>query len=1136
MGKRVYSHILPLLLFPSLLLASYSPKNKATAQPEESTDATNEPTLNAPSFPQQLLSSLAEGLSLDIQGAIDLGGVDNVIKINDGRLDLAISSFSMHGISLFADLPLTYNEQSLNLALNLHNDWLYVQLTDPTRYDEVELSYKVSLSSMDVTDENGPVEDELTGGIIYYDYGMLDYCIDTILNAITDGGYQYQVSPSKTSPIDAMAILESLNNVSLDPAYDDNAHYLWELPIGEMTLPIGLVGNGILEAINLPNTDSYFVNDGIGYSLNATLADRKANFAVDPAALEYPELNDSLELFKKIALLAVAPQFNLSTGEDGVTVKHSEAAYDGGDYGFARPAIEETAIMKLDSSVDVGGETLKGLSIAASTSCNNHSQSLQIDLVGDNAYLSLNGVVNAYSELSTITALIDSLGGVFGEAAASYDVLFAFLKLNDFISPILNSSLIASLREGRYEEIITLVDSLHNEDNKIVATLDLDKVGLKGQVALTLDGKSNELARIELKEAGASNLTFDGTITIENYVAPEPIDPTLYHHLTHLPTLADGLASFNEARNGSFQVTGYFGKLSEATVPSEIADLAYMQTGFGFRGQAAFDIESQSGMANLTVYDRKAEYRNNHHLQLSYSDQGYVDSQGEKKNSLLFHYDSKNTEPIPDGESGSRTNPNDADGLNGRMEEATFTSMIKVAKTFLTSSDPRFERLTNMFSSVMNSGLIYLLTNSKFLEAISSEFIIAASFSEARDSISFSPDAFGTSEPIEIALNYAESGLASIELKTAIGSVESLQNVYIRIENMESKEVTEIKQQIADVFGNAVYTFTDFSSLGSLMDYFEGSLTLGATENNGYTSTYRLTGSMDIDMPLYGEVKTNFDAFIRLQGSEIMMFFSLNEPLKNIMNIGFDLTRTSGTRYVNLYYYINGNDTANPDGWAYVEQYDVESFWISSSVTARTAKIKGENFNANLLGHILQTTLGYRDLVKDIIDGIKIDTTKAIHGEDLLKDFSSSLDSAGNPSWTFNLGLAAIPMQMLGSNSDVAQLSDLPLTIGSSTLNNGEKTLSSFAGSLSVSVASLLNVSVSFSGSLTNIANGVYQDVFASDYIVNGLVTGVSGKNITTTNASIESFYRDRFYNKDSKQYSAAFNSAAELVDPSYSY
>ena len=1135
MGKRVYSHIFPLLLFPSLLLCSYSPTKSGEAEQTSPSDTgTSGPILNAPSFQEDLLVSLSEGLSLDIQGAIDLGGVDNVIKIADGRLDVAISSFSMHGISLAADLPLIYNERSLDLALNLHNDWLYVQLVDPTRANEVELSYKVSLSAMDVTNDNGPVEDELTGGIIRYDYGMLDYCIDTILNAITDGGYQYQVSGDDPSSIDPLAILSSLNNIALDPAYSDNAHYLWELPLGGIVLPIGLSGTSQLEGINLPNTEGYFTYSNIGYRLQATLTDRKADFAVDASALEYPELNDSLALFTKIARLVVAPQFNLSTGENGITVKHSEEAYDGGDYGFARPAIEETAIMKLDTAVDVGGGVLQGLSIAASTSCNAHSQSLRVDLADDNAYLSLNGVVNAYSELSTINALINSLGDVFGEAAASYDVLFAFLKLNDFISPILNSSLIASLREGRYEEIITLVDSLHNEDNRIVATLDLDKVGLKGQVALTLDGESNELARIELKEAGASNLTFDGTITIENYVAPEPIDPSLYHRLAHLPTLADGLASFNESRNGSFEVTGYFGKLSDSTVPSELSDLAYMQTGFGFQGQAAFDIESESGMANLTVYDRKAEYRNNHHLQLSYSDQGYVNEQGEKKNSLLFHYDSKNSEPIPDGESGSRTNPNDADGLNGRMEEATFASMLRVAKTFLTSSDPRFERLTNMFSSVMNSGLIYLLTNSKFLEAISSEFIVAASFSEARDSISFSPDAFGTSEPIEIALNYGENGLDSIELSTAIGSAESRQNVYIRIENMESKEVSEIKQQIADVFGGAAYAFTDFSSLGSLMDYLEGSLTLGATSENGYTSTYRLTGSLTINLPLYGEIKTNFDVFIRLQGSEIMMFFSLNEPMKLGVNMGAG--PTGGTRYVNLYYYINGNDTANPDGWAYIEQYDVETYLFVNSAKSRAAKIKGENFNANLLGHILQTTLGYRDLVQDVIDGIKIDTTKAIHGEDLLKDFSSSFDSKGNPSWTFNLGLAAIPMQMLGSSSDIAQLSDLPLTIGSSTLNNGEKTLSSFAGSLSVSVASILNVNVSFNGSLTNIENGVYQDVFASDYIVNGLVTGVSSRNITTTNASIASFYRDRFYDKGNKQYSSAFNSATELVNPSYSY
>ena len=1132
MGKRVYSHILPLLLFPSLLFASYSPQANKADEPEESTNGTDEPSLNAPSFPEQLLSSLSEGLSLDVEGAIDLGGVDNVIKIEDGRLDIAVSAFSIHGLSLAADLPLTYNEQSLNLSLNLHNDWLYAQLSDPTRHDEVELSYKVSLSAMDVTDENGPVEDELTGGIIYYDYGMLDYCIDSILNAITDGGYRYRVSASSPSLIDPTAILNSLNSIALDPAYQDNAHYLWELPLGDAVLPIGLVGDSALEGINLPNDGSYFTYGGIGYSLNALLTERPADFAILPSALEYPELNDSLELFKKIALLAVAPQFSLSTGDEGIAVKHSEAAYDGGDYGFARPAIEETAIMKLDSSIDVGGGLLKGLSIAASTSCNEHSQALRIDVDEDKTYLSLNGVVRAYSELSTINSIIDSLGGVFGEAAASYDVLFAFLKLNDFISPILNSSLVASLREGRYEEIITLVDSLHNDDNLVTATLDLDKVGLKGQVALTLDGKSNELARIELKEAGASNLTFDGVITVKDYRPIDPIDKETYHHLTHLPTLADGLASFGESKNGSFQVTGYFGKLSESTVPSELADLAYMQTGFGFQGQAAFDIESQSGMANLTVYDRKAEYRNNHHLQLSYSDQGYVDIEGERKNSLLFHYDSKNSEPIPEGESGSRTNPKDSDGLNGRMEEATFASMMKVAKTFLTSSDPRFQRLTNMFSSVMNSGLIYLLTNSRFLEAISSEFIIDASFSESRDSIKFSADAFGTSEPVEIALNFVASGLASIELVTAIGEAESLQNCYIRIENMESKESAQIQEQIDKAFGNNSYAFTDFSSLGSLLDCLEGSLTLGATAENGYTSTYRLTGSLTIDMPIYGEMKTNFDAFIRLQGSEIMMFFSLNEPMKVGVNLGAG--PVGGTRYINLYYYINGNDVANPEGWAYVEQYDVEDHVLWQSTSSRAAKIKGSSFNANLMGHILQTTLGYRDLVQSLIDAMKIDTAKAVHGEDLIKGFSSAADSKGNPNWNFTIGLSAIPMKMLDSISLSDGLSDMSLSIGSTTLNNGEKTLSSFSGSLSVSL--LLNVDVSFSGSLTNVADGVYQDVFDPNFVVNGLVTGVSSKNITTTNESIISFYSERFYDKETKQYSAAFNSAKELVEPSYSY
>ena len=83
MGKRVYSHILPLLLFPSLLFASYSPQANKADEPEESTNGTDEPSLNAPSFPERLLSSLSEGLSLDVEGAIDCVAPDTVLRLLD---------------------------------------------------------------------------------------------------------------------------------------------------------------------------------------------------------------------------------------------------------------------------------------------------------------------------------------------------------------------------------------------------------------------------------------------------------------------------------------------------------------------------------------------------------------------------------------------------------------------------------------------------------------------------------------------------------------------------------------------------------------------------------------------------------------------------------------------------------------------------------------------------------------------------------------------------------------------------------------------------------------------------------------------------------------------------------------------
>lgn len=1048
---------------------------------------------NETHFKQATTAALTDGLSLQAEYGSVVLPTGESISFDGAKIDVALSSLSIHGLSLNVFAPLVYGGRTINLDASLYKDNLALKLYAKDKPTDVLLRFKTDFSKSDVLDEEGnPVVDDLTGGILQYEYGSFDYIIDVILDAI---GAEATYSSSAESGLDFSSVLSSFN--SIEPVMGLGEEYF------EMSLSgqkIGFAGDGEsnLARIDLPSKASegeYLELGSTKVRASLSIGKLSCDFGLSQEESEYPELVDSLDLIKRLAILATDPQFGITTKGEGLKIIHHQDAYDGGGIGFPRPAVDEESVLSLSSSADLRGGKVNGLDLAASLATNGKSQALSLSLDAGTAYLDLNSVLKAKSSLSIINGVIGDLSSIFGNASSSSlgGTISALLALDDLLSPILDTEFAKAVENQDYGKFTYLLDGLHNEDGLVTMDINMANLGLQGNILLTVDSSSSSLASITLQNAGASTLFFSGTIEIVDYFALPEIDQDAYVELTHLPSIADGLESFSSQRTGGFSIKGYYGQTTEDYDP-EKQFLSNLTLGFGFEGNASFGLDSNKAAAYLTVYDHEQKYQNDHHLNLSYGATGH-------ENELLFHYDSSNGETLPEG----RTNPQDKDGLNGKMGSSTFTSLFDLLKGILGSKDPRFERITSAFSSAMNTGLIYLFTNSKFLEALSTPFIKEVSIGESLDRFVLDSAAFGTDDDIAIELHFDQGSISEITVSTGMGG----KDLYLSISSIHGVIPSELDAQVDSVFaGKDDSYFTDFYSLGTLFDTLLDTFTLGTTETN-FVSTYNLNGSLKLSI-LGIPLEVSFNSFVYLRGSEIMLYLTMEIPIL----IGATGTGL-GTRYINLFYYVNGAEPGFENGYVFVQRLD--KYWFSSNQI--TFKIPGDVFLSNPLNFILANIMGMTDGVVDAIKNMEIDDTKAIHGEDLLKSYSSSGDTA-SPSFSFNIGLGNIP------GMDI--LSDMSLNIGAITLNNGSMSLSKMSGS--VSLISILKIT--FSITLQNVSGGVYRYCFDDTASVPIISSKADYQNRIVSQFYAEEFLRIASDSEGNKTYSYSdkFNSISDTT------
>lgn len=1026
-------------------------------------------------------------------------GFENSISLRGGSGQIQLDSASLHGLSLQVDLPLDYNDLYRELNLSLLHDQLYFSLdagnNSSASYD---LKYVTGLEAFDY----GGI-DETTHGISYFEYGDLDYIIEEILGILEIEHITLANGDTPSSIIvDWDAVLDSLDNIE---EYDAS-RFLWTLPIGDKTFEIGLCHKGdyVLSSLEFPmakqgNQDYVSLTDSLGLRFQMDLKPNAAtSWTLPYPESDYEELIDSLDLFRQIATYAKRKAFGIDAS---FTLSHTEDEIVGDDEHFAKDAVSEGCFLNLDAMLDFSSSSLGGVHAGVEIGQEGGSTKdillhteTDDDTTGTNFYLNVNDILKISTRQDIASALLSTLTDSLGDESIQNDTIKKLLVsvlstidgIADALDAIQGSSIYKNIDEQHYEDVISTITQINTSTNSILISIDLSQANMDGVATVTLNGTSMDapLGNIHFDHVGLrgendshTSLHLDGTLEIIPYEKPI-FSAEGYEELTHLPGWDEEIKAIAERDQLQVQLEGYILKTGTTSpiVTSAPYSFGRKEQGFSFKGSLAFDLAQKIGTGQMVFTDRKENYINDHSLKIDFTGEGAEsdtdlnDMKGSGNvNAMFFEYNSQNTIPVSDSgdyKDENRKEPTNKNGLKGRFSVHSIGGVLGVINELTSSTDVRFERLTNLVSSLSAETLLTKLLNGEYFEFLSSKILSKAEIGTNESTFEIAPGVIQPNHGLTIKLGYdADSKPKTIEVWTTLDN-DSQSEIYVKI-SLGSTAFDTFPFQFSD---HSFSAFTDYSSMKTLLEFLLGTISIGMTDDtlNSYT-TYHLKGN--VDMKLLGglyDISISMDIYIFLKGTTVKILGSVYVPEKIV---------TNGETTTNIFYETTGSDAS---GQVYLHRLEKNSgiFGLGAKVNEEHVRVKGEDFSANLMDWLLKYILNFRSMVTDRIGSDTGSSTEAFHGEDIIKDFAVKNTSLSEPTWSLNIGLDALAHVRILNDLSVAIAGKTVSYTGSDKKSYTRKALYSLTGNTSI-LGSIIKATLNFS--VENIKTGSYQEAWYSD-------------------------------------------------------
>lgn len=1060
----------------------------------------------------QVLEGLSQGLKLEFSMfdlLIPANGSrgENHIDLTSASAQIRLENLSLHGLDLSLDAPIDYNGLERELSLTLYHDNLYFSLSadrdDAVNYD---LKYHTLVAPYD----SGDGIDDTTQGISYYEYGDLDYVIAEILSVCGIDEISLSLDKGIGVTFDWDAINDSIDAIT---EYDAT-RFLWELPIGENVYRLGLVhdNEGILSAIEFPlieNTPTYAtLNEDFQLKFKAEIvSDHNLSWAPRYAENEYTDIIDSLSLFREIAKLAEKKAFGLSAD---FNITHTEDEIIGDEEHFATEAVDESAYLTLDGQIDlsksffggINAELVLGQTGGQEKSIAIHSKDTETE--GNmNVFLNVNDILKVQTTTDVCDALISSIKDALGDESIQNDMIMellasllsTFTGITKAIDAVKESSFYENIDKKHFEDILSTIVDLQVSDNLISITVDLTAASLIGQATVLLNGTTEHMSlgkiildNVGLRSTNDSHTTFiiDGELDINPFETVE-FDESGYSEMTHLPHWAEEISAIAEHDQLQAQLDGYALKqgttskitstTANAYVYDPVAKRGRTEQGMAFHGSLAFDLVNRIGTGSMTFLDLKENFINDHNLKIDLTgeagendtDQNDMNGTG-NQNAMFFEYNSQNVTATSGSSaynSENRSEPSH-DPLKGRFSIHSLNGLLDVILELTESTDPRFERLTNLVSGIMAETLLTKLLDGQYFELLSSKILTSVEIAPDHSTFVIAPGIIQQNSGLTIKLGYDGDNIPStIEVWMTLEGEEHDTEVYAKI-TLGATSFDSFPYQFSS---HAESEFGDYSSIKKLLEFALGTITLGVTDNSSVT-TYHLGGTINLRI-LTTDYPISIDVFIYLNGTDVKIMGSLYMP--EVKPLGL-VAVTEADTYVNFYYETDGGDTA---GDLFLRRITIEKNTLSSDKTETShRRVHGDDFASNLLEWLMNYILNMGSIVTGNLD-TSSSSKQSLHGEDLIRGWSVS-GTVDNPTWNVVVGMEGL--------THLSIFKDMTLTIKGKTATYSEggkayqkKSLYSLGGSLDISLIGISAASATIDLSIKNISSsGAYSDGWSS--------------------------------------------------------
>ena len=619
---------------------------------------------------------------------------------------------------------------------------------------------------------------------------------------------------------------------------------------------------------------------------------------------------------------------------------------------------EETVLETILDNLNAGIQLSAG-------KADDHYADVNVTYADQCAYLSLNeDVLKTKMDVETINLFIDKLSPLIegNEDDNARKVLRGEEKENDLFSFITSSELVTAIKDGHYEGIIDLIESLTNSDNGIDLVLNLSSLGLgeDAKVELNLDATDNgekgvtaiKCSDIKMAE-GIFNLDLQTREYKEENISKILNDKDNYQELDFAVGILDQVSGILDSKQAGFALEGSL--------------LGEDGLGMSFGGEGQLDYGARYGFGDITIYnhknaDKPSEISETHPIKL------YVDNTSEDKeaNNMKLVYG-------PNGKLKGKLSVNSLEDI--------VDVLMKLIKKFTEQNDRRFAKFLDPLVKIIKESIIgQIIATKDYMQLAKSSFIksISQDIGGNALTIELSKDLFAgfVTEDVKIILNF--------HVKNEVKQLASLQIENLKLNETLGNKIVNLKVTVNDFVENKELpldlndTYMDFSSVATLIQFG-----IDSTELN----FYHLKGKVSLHSERLEFVDAQLDFYIEVNGESTKVYGRLpNIPKVIILSEDF-LNSNVGSEFVfesAKHYDINSDDSIG--GYFHILRSEDHHGLFNRNFEQYYYRATSKGFLDNIVGYLLSSLLNFNYDLVGVIGKINLDSTSgATNVEDMFK-------------------------------------------------------------------------------------------------------------------------------------------------------